>query len=100
MSVPEQYMMKEGFFSAGTRFDQIVSVYGRGTIWATFEGLESGAEYSVFYFVSVDNSALNSRSSGVEYSNLRARNVLVVDLGAVHLHACVGLAVLALMGLF
>lgn len=29
MSLPTHYLMKEGYFSLGTKFDQIFSIYGR-----------------------------------------------------------------------
>lgn len=38
-SLPTHYLMKEGFFSAGTKFDQIFSIYGRESLSITFKGL-------------------------------------------------------------
>lgn len=36
MSLPTHYLMKEGYFSLGTKFDQIYSIYGRNNISITF----------------------------------------------------------------
>lgn len=63
MSMPTHYLMKQGFFSSGNKFDQVQSVFGRNSISAEFVNLTGGHNYSVFYFSTVDNSALNSRHS-------------------------------------
>jgi hypothetical protein len=75
--------MKMGYFSAGSRFSQIVSVFGRSAIGVSFGNLTEGAKYTVFYFTTVDNPALNARSSAVEYLVVVTNKVQVVDLGGV-----------------
>ncbi len=46
----------------------------------TFKNLTEGSKFSVFYFVAVDNSALNARHSKVEYRDLVTNIYQIVDL--------------------
>lgn len=80
MSLPTHYIMKEGYFSLGTKFEQIFSIYGRQNISVTFKNLSEGQKLSVFYFVTVDNSALNARNSKILYQDLVTSTNQVVDL--------------------
>lgn len=80
MSLPTHYLMKEGYFSSGTKFEQIFSIYGRQNISVTFKNLSQGQKLSVFYFVTVDNSALNSRNSKVLYQDLVTSTNQIIDL--------------------
>ena len=65
MALPPFYLIKQGFFSQGTKFDQVFMKYGRQNISVTFNSLSSNSEYAVFYFVTVDNPSLSSRHSEV-----------------------------------
>lgn len=80
MSLPTDYLMKQGYFSIGSKFNQIFSIYGRGGITATFSDLLPGHHYTVFYFATVDNPALNSRNSPVQYQILVTNIHQIVDL--------------------
>lgn len=65
MSLPTHYLMKEGYFSVGTKFDQIRSVFGNQKVKATFGDLSANSKYTVFLFTTVDNSGVNSRTSRI-----------------------------------
>lgn len=80
MSLPTDHLMKLGYFAVGSKFNQIFSIYGRDELTATFSNLVSGQSYTVFYFVTVDNPALNSRSSAIQYKVLVTNVQQMVDL--------------------
>jgi hypothetical protein len=80
MSLPTDHLMKQGYFSVGSKFNQIHSIFGRDTISATFSNLIPDKTYTVFYYTTVDNPALNSRSSKVQYQVLVTSKEAIVDL--------------------
>lgn len=80
MSLPTHHLMKEGYFSLGTKFDQIYSLYGRDAIVANISGLTPGMSYTVFYFTTVDNPALNSRPSSMHYLTFVTNKKQLIDL--------------------
>lgn len=80
MSLPTDHLMKLGYFSIGSKFNQIFSIYGRDVLTATFTSLTPGQSYTVFYFVTVDNPALNSRSSAILYKVFVTNVQQLVDL--------------------
>lgn len=54
--------------------------YTTGNITFVFGGLTPNMQYSVFYFVTVDNPAVNAKHSEVMYLNLMTSQYLTVDL--------------------
>lgn len=75
--------------------------YTTGNITFVFDGLTPNMQYSVFYFVTVDNPAVNAKHSEVMYLNLMTSQYLTVDLfgeGVVgKMVMWIGLIVLAMM---
>jgi hypothetical protein len=61
--------------------------------------LNEGQQLAVFYFVTVDNPALNSRSSSVYYYNLVTNLRPVVDLNDWKLEVTLAAILAVLMGI-
>ena len=80
MSLPTPYMIKSGKFSESVKFDKVFMNYTTNEITFNFQGLTSDTQYSIFYFITVDNPAINAKHSEVKYINLVTLPFLTIDL--------------------
>jgi len=80
MSLPSQYLIKNGIFSAGNQFNAVYMKYGSNNITISIKGLQSYQNYSLFYYATVDNPAINSKPTQVYYSNIQTSVYTVYDL--------------------
>lgn len=80
MSLPANYMIKQGKFSESVDFDRVFMNYTTNNITFAFDGLNADTQYSIFYFVTVDDPSINSKHSQVKYINLVTAPYLQVDL--------------------
>lgn len=71
MSLPSTYLIKQGNFSTSTQFNQVYMLYGQRNITVNISQLTQYQNYSIFYYATVDNPALNSRSTQVYYQNVQ-----------------------------
>lgn len=62
--------------------------YTTSDITLTFYGLTANTQYSIFYFVTVDDPRINSKHSNVQYVNLVTASYLQVDLFGMGLAQC------------
>jgi hypothetical protein len=70
MTIPPQYMIKQGNFSSVSQFSQVYMKYGNTNITINITGLQQYKNYSIFYFVTVDDPSLNSKPTKVYYQNI------------------------------
>lgn len=82
MTIPPQYLIKEGNFSAVSQFNQVYMKYGSNNITINITGLSQYSNYSIFYFVTVDNPALNSKPTKVYYQNIITSAFVTYDLNS------------------
>lgn len=80
MTIPPQNMIKQGNFSAISQFNQVYMKYGNNNITIDITGLKEYQNYSIFYFVTVDNPALNSKPTKVYYYNIQTPAYIIYDL--------------------
>ena len=59
--------------------------YTTGDIKFTFDGLNADTQYSIFYFVTVDDPSINAKHSQVKYVNVLTAPYLQVDLFGAYL---------------
>lgn len=61
-------------------FDRVFMNYTTNDIKYLFEGLNADTQYSIFYFVTVDDPSINAKHSQVKFVNLVTAPYLQVDL--------------------
>ena len=66
MALPTASMIKEGKLTSVTDFDKVFMRFGSNNITINITAL-THQNYSIFYFVTVDNSALNAKSTQVYF---------------------------------
>jgi len=89
MSLPTTYMIKQGNFSVDTQFNQVFMLYGHNAITLNISQLAQYQNYSIFYYATVDNPALNSRSTQVYYQNVQTLTYVVYYLHSEYAALCV-----------
>ena len=67
MTLPPQYLIKLGNFSSVSKFNQVYMRYGSNSISINITSLQPYTNYSIFYFVTVDDPAINSKYTQVYY---------------------------------
>ena len=80
MSLPTTYLIKQGSFSTDVRFNQVYMAYGRNNITVSITQLSEYQNYSLFYYATVDDPALNARSTQVYYLNVQTLTYVVYYL--------------------
>lgn len=80
MAIPSNYMIKKGEFSMITNFNQVFMNYTSGSITINFSSLTANQNYSLFYFTTVDDAAINAQYSMVQYISTITASYLQVDL--------------------
>jgi hypothetical protein len=68
--------------------------YGSNNITINIKGLQSYQNYSLYYYVTVDNPALNSKWTKVYYSNIQTSIYTYYDLSAQYMGGVLVLIVL------
>lgn len=67
MTLPPHYLIKLGNFSSVSKFSQVYMRYGSNNISINITSLQPYTNYSIFYFVTVDDPAINSKYTQVYY---------------------------------
>lgn len=62
----------------------------------TFDGLNADTQYSIFYFVTVDDPSINSKHSQVKYVNILTAPYLQIDLYGTSVTGWIGVLIVAI----
>jgi hypothetical protein len=85
MTIPPHHLIKQGNFSSVSQFNQVYMKYGSNNISINLTGLQQYSNYSIFYFVTVDNPALNSKPTPIYYENIQTSVYVAYDLSSASL---------------